>query len=74
MQRSLPIFLLFTSLLLAGCSSSTYKTTADGITLQVKKSESDEKHHIPAAMEGDAAGTLIVYDGTAVKVVTRKDI
>lgn len=53
MQRSLPIFLLFTSLLLAGCSSSTYKTTADGITLQVKKSESDEMHHIRLQVVSD---------------------
>lgn len=53
MQRFLPIFLFFTSLLWAGCSSSTYKTTAEGITVQITKSDSNEKHRVRLQVVND---------------------
>ena len=46
MQRFFSILTFLLSLLMAGCSSSTYQKTAEGITLQVKKSDRNEKHHI----------------------------
>ena len=53
MQRFFSILTFLLSLLMAGCSSSTYKTTAEGITLQVKKSDRNEKHHIRLQVVND---------------------
>lgn len=53
MQRFQPIIFFFITLLLTGCSSSTYQKTAEGITLQIKKSDSKEKHHIRLQVVND---------------------
>ena len=53
MQRFFFIFTFLLSFLLAGCSSSTYIKTDKGITVQVKKNGSNEKHHIRLQVVND---------------------
>lgn len=53
MQRFYSIFTFLLSLLLAGCSASTYQKTAEGITLQVKKRDSNEQLHLRLQVVND---------------------
>jgi alpha-D-xyloside xylohydrolase len=53
MQRFFSILSFLLSLLMAGCSSSTYQKTDEGITVPVKKRDSNEKHHIRLQVVND---------------------
>jgi len=53
MQRFFSILLFTLSLLMAGCTSSAYQKTDEGITVTVKKRDSNEKHHIRLQVVND---------------------
>ncbi|HAX95321.1 MAG TPA: alpha-xylosidase, partial [Prolixibacteraceae bacterium] len=53
MQRFIPFFTFFFSLLLTSCYSSSYQKTDEGITVTVKKNSSNEKHHIRLQVVND---------------------
>ena len=53
MERFFSILSFFLSLLMAGCSSSTYQKTDEGIMVTVKKRDSNEQHHIRMQVVND---------------------
>lgn len=53
MERFFSILSFFLSLLMAGCSSSTYQKTDEGIMVTVKKRDSNEQHHIRLQVVND---------------------
>lgn len=53
MKRFFSILSFLLSLLMAGCSSSTYQKTDKGITVTVKKKDSNEQHHIRLQVVND---------------------
>jgi alpha-D-xyloside xylohydrolase len=53
MERFFSILSFFLSLLMAGCSSSTYQKTDEGIMVTVKKRDNNEQHHIRLQVVND---------------------
>jgi len=53
MERFFSILSFLLSLLMAGCSSSTYQKTDEGIMVTVKKRDNNEQHHIRLQVVND---------------------